>query len=456
MILDEAIAYAHKEFELVQKEKGIPGIAFGLIHNGVLVYSSGVGERIIGGPAPDADSIFRIASMSKSFTAQAILLLRDRGLLSLDDHITQYLPWTSTIGIPAGSAQISIRDVLTMGAGFPTDDPWGDRQENLPLEQFDSLIAAGITFNRNVNTAFEYSNLGYALLGRIISEVSGVRYEDFMKNEIQIPQGMTRSSYFTEYVPEDVRAVGYVKFDAGLIEEPVTSTGAFTPMGGLHSSVRELTSWVAMFQAGKAEAQVPYRHIQSTLAKAQDDIVERIVTASYGYGLFIEDDSELGRFVSHSGGYPGFGSHMRWHHESSWGIIALGNLTYAPMSVIGAKVMNQIVHLHMKENPKKVVIAPRTIEAMKTVESLLEKWDDTLADEWFAVNMDLDQPRNERRAALEKILEGNLNIERVESSVTSSTLSHAKWSVQSGSKSIEIEMLMSPEKNPRIQKLVIK
>ena len=457
MILQEAIEYATQECELLRSEKGIPGIAFGLIYQGKLVYSSGLGETQIGNQVtPTEDSIFRIASMSKSFTAQAILLLRDRGALKLEDTITTYLPWTANIGLPEGSSPITIRDLLTMGAGFPTDDPWGDRQEYLPLPDFDALVAAGLTFNRKVNTGFEYSNLGYALLGRIISVVSGELYETFMKREIQDPQGMTISTYFSDNVPEDLRAHGYAKFEAGPVPEQTTANGAFTPMGGLHSSVKELSAWVAMFQSGKPEAQNPYRFVQSVLAKEQGEIPERIVTSNYGYGLYIDDDATLGRFVSHSGGYPGFGSHMRWHAESGWGIIGLANLTYMPMSLVCAKILNRIVYSHKKANKPVINLGVVTQEAVGVVNDLINNWDNKVCDTWFTENMDLDQPRSERQLALAKLTQGHTDWCVVEDSLTAPTLSFAKWKMQSAESVIEVEMLMSPEKQPRIQKLTFK
>ena len=456
-MLELAVDCATREFETIREEKNIPGIAFGLMHEGKLVYSSGLGESVLGNSTPPvADSIFRIASMSKSFTAQAILLLRDRDLLKLDDLITTYLPWTSTIGLPEDSFPITIRDLLTMGAGFPTDDPWGDRQEYLPLPDFDALVAHGLTFNRKVNTGFEYSNLGYALLGRIISVVSGEQYETFMKREIHDPLGMNVSTYFTDQVPENHRAHGYAKFESGLVLEPTTGHGAFTPMGGLHSSVKELARWVAMFQEGKSEAQNPYRLVQSVMAKEQGEIAERIVTSSYGYGLFVDDDANLGRFVSHSGGYPGFGSHMRWHAESGWGIIALANLTYAPMGLTGMKIMNEIVHQFKKSNKPKIALATRTQEAIDVVNQLISEWNNELCNQWFTPNMHMDQPREDRISALAKLTQGLSRWVVVDDSMTAPTASFAKWKVQSGEVTIEVELLMSPEKSPRIQKLTFK
>jgi CubicO group peptidase (beta-lactamase class C family) len=87
-----------QRFSSYKLDKNIPGIAYGLIKDGELVHARGFGETVIdSGECPNQESVFRIASMTKSFTAMAILLLRDRGLLRLDDDITIYLPWTDSI-----------------------------------------------------------------------------------------------------------------------------------------------------------------------------------------------------------------------------------------------------------------------------------------------------------------------------------------------------------------------
>src|ERR1019366_9172433 len=124
---------------------GQPGLAYGVVVDGELVHASGLGERALGGPAPDAATVFRIASMTKSFTASAVLALRDDGVLGLDDPAGAYVPelrgWPP---VSPDAAPISIRHLLTMTAGFPTDDPWGDRQQGLPLEDFAAFLARGV------------------------------------------------------------------------------------------------------------------------------------------------------------------------------------------------------------------------------------------------------------------------------------------------------------------------
>jgi CubicO group peptidase (beta-lactamase class C family) len=180
------------------------------------------------------------------------------------------------------------------------------------------------------------------------------------------------------------------------------------------------------------------------------------ITTSYGYGLLVDDDSLLGRFVSHSGGYPGFGSHMRWHPQSGWGIVALGNRTYAPMMPAASEALNIIVRDHV---PAKTYSESdvwfETASAMNAVEELLTNWDNQLADAWFAVNMDLDQPRNERAAAIDAVTGAGSTITRIPGSLSSTTPAHAKWQISSDSGLVEIEILMSPTVPPKIQTLKV-
>src|SRR6516164_5537655 len=178
---------------------GQPGLAYGIVAGDELVHAAGLGVRYLGGPAPDADTVFRIASMTKSFTASAIMALRDDGALKLDDLAEDYVPelrgWPP---VSPDSARISIRHLLTMTAGFPTDDPWGDRQQGLPLEDFASFLSGGVRFNWAPGTRFEYSNLGYAILGRVITAVTGAAYPDYIRHRLLHPLGMTRTGYEAE------------------------------------------------------------------------------------------------------------------------------------------------------------------------------------------------------------------------------------------------------------------
>jgi len=464
------IALLDQRFSTYKLDKNLPGIAYGLIKDGELVHTRGFGETVIdSGVSPNQESVFRIASMTKSFTAMAILLLRDRGRLRLDDDITIYLPWTDSIGIPDFGHPITIRDLLTMNAGFPTDDPWGDRQESIEIESFDDLVSQGLSFTRAPRMGFEYSNLGYALLGRIITVTSGIDYLEFVANEIHAPLEMSSTTFHQSNVVPAQFVQGYAEFASGFVPEPLTIPGAFSPMGGLLSSVADLAKWVAGFQSAwnessqhplqkwsRREMQEPQRHART--AASHDDYANKIksITTSYAFGLMVDDDSTLGRFVSHSGGYPGFGSHMRWHPASGWGIVALGNRTYAPMVFAASEALAMIVRDFVM--PKIVTesdVWQETAVAMSLVEKLITAWDDAIADENFANNMDLDQPRLERALAIAGVVLGSSGVTRVAGSLTSTTPAHAKWQVSSDSGLIEVEILMSPTTPPKIQTLKV-
>ena len=158
---------------------GQPALAYGVVEDGRLVHSRGLGELWIDGPDPDELTVFRIASMTKSFTAAAVLLLRDEGALRLDDPAEAYVPELAGLG-PLASP-VTIRKLLTMTAGFPTDDPWGDRLQGQPLAEFADFLAAGVSLAWAPGTRFEYSNLSYAILGLVIAAASGKAYDQFVR-----------------------------------------------------------------------------------------------------------------------------------------------------------------------------------------------------------------------------------------------------------------------------------
>jgi CubicO group peptidase (beta-lactamase class C family) len=143
-----------------------PGLAFGLVANGKLVFAGGTGySRIDRLWTAGAATDFRIASMTKSFISVAILQLRDAGKLSLDDPASRYLPELGEQRGPASDAPpITIRNLLTHSAGFPEDNPWGDRQLEDTDEELLALIRKGISFSNSPGIGYEYSNTGFAML----------------------------------------------------------------------------------------------------------------------------------------------------------------------------------------------------------------------------------------------------------------------------------------------------
>jgi CubicO group peptidase (beta-lactamase class C family) len=435
-----------------QAKGGQPGLVYGIVRDGSLVHAAGLGERSLGGAVPDADTVFRIASMSKSFTAAAILLLRDEGRLALDDLASRYVP--EMAGWEFGP---SIRNLLTMTAGFPTDDPWGDRQQGLPLDEFGAFLAEGVSFVRAPGIEFEYSNLGYAILGRIISTVSGQPYKDFIGERLMLPLGMNRSGYEAASVTSaEGLALGYRRGPAGWEEVPIEPYGAFAPMGGVFTTISDLARWVAglldcrdgdghpLSAASRREMQLPQ---VPTLWDRPAAFPDDGHVTCYGFGLSIDDDPVLGRVIGHGGGYPGFGSYMRWHPATGTGVIAFGNSTYARMQSLTARLLGTIV----RERPA-IAPWPATVAARDAVTSLLGSWDDAAADRLFTPNVAWDSPYAERRAALDRIKAriGDFADDKAYQPQFP-TPARCRWRLTGEHGTVQVQIMLTPERSPRVQ-----
>ncbi|HEY8089809.1 MAG TPA: serine hydrolase domain-containing protein, partial [Polyangiaceae bacterium] len=152
----------------------LPGLAVGLVVEGQLLWSKGYGVRDVASKQPvDADTLFRLASVTKSFTAIAVLQLRDAGKLSLDDPAEKYLPALAGLVYPTrDSARITVRQLLTHTAGLPHDAP-GTDDKHTPTD--DEILSSlqGLKLDRSPDTGYAYSNLGFVLAGMIVARVSG-------------------------------------------------------------------------------------------------------------------------------------------------------------------------------------------------------------------------------------------------------------------------------------------
>ena len=224
-----------------------PGLSWGVVVDGAVVAAGGSGVAQIGDTTPvNEDTVFRIASMTKSFTALAILALRDEGKLSLDEPAGKYLPELAAMPLPTRDAPaITIRHLLTHSAGFPEDNPWGDRQLAQPRDTLTSWVRAGLPFSTSPGTAFEYSNYGFALLGQIVARVSGMPYRDFVSTRILRPLGMSSTYWDPADVPPGRRAHGYRWNGTSWEEEIPLADGSFGAMGGLMTSGRDLGRYIA-------------------------------------------------------------------------------------------------------------------------------------------------------------------------------------------------------------------
>ncbi len=461
-------------FERLQREAGIPGVAWGVVHGAELVHGGGAGTLRDGDDRrPDADHVFRIASMTKSFTATTVLLLRDAGLLRLDDPVATYVPDLADWRPPTtDSPAVTVRHLLTMSAGLPTDDPWGDRQQGLALDDFGRLLASGPTFAWPPGTAFDYSNLGYGILGRVISAVAGEEYRMVVRDRLLRPLGMTSTAFVAEDVEDARLAHGYVRRGEALIREGTDGYGALASMGGLFSSVRDLARWIAGFldafpardgpegphplrRASRREMQQVHRAFGATVPAHPADAEPRIETGGYGFGLFVLHDVELGTIIGHAGGYPGFGSHMAWHPATGLGVIALGNLRYAPVRPVANEMLAMLVRAGAVER-REVVPSPAVVAARPMVDGLVDRWDEAVADRLFAMNVDLDEPRERRRDTVTAIARDLGPFQPDDKRpARSDSPAHLAWWLRGVRGWVRVSILVTPEPSPRVQELVL-
>jgi len=277
---------------------GEPGAAVLVVKNGETVLRKGYGLANVELGVPiQPDMVFEIGSVTKQFTAAAILMLAERGLLSIDDEITRHLP-----DYPTHGHKITIDHLLTHTSGIPsyTDLPeWMGRvREDLKVEQLIAMFK-----DRPLEFApgerWAYNNSAYVLLGAVIEKVSGKTYEDFIEQEIFKPLGMTRSSYGhnTELVPG--RVEGYDKGNDGYQRARYLSMTQPYAAGSLLSTVDDLARWSDALWGGKVLKPESLKRML-TPAKLSSGSSTR-----YAYGLGIGEYA--GRtIVEHGGGIFGF------------------------------------------------------------------------------------------------------------------------------------------------------
>jgi CubicO group peptidase (beta-lactamase class C family) len=469
---DDVIRSLDSRFARLRDEARIPGVAWGVVSHGALVHAGGSGTTRHGEDRrPDARSVFRIASMTKSFTASTVLLLRDEGRLRLDDPVAAYVPELADWRLPtADSVPVTVRQLLTMSAGLATDDPWGDRQQGLPLDLFAELLRAGPSFAWPPGTVFDYSNLGYGILGRVITNVAGQEYREVVRDRFLRPLGMTATVYLAEEVPDERLAHGYVRREDLYVREGTDPYGALASMGGILTSVEDLARWVAGFtdafparddpegghplrRSTRREMQQVHRAFGPEIPAHAPDAEPSVSAGGYGLGLFVAADPDFGTIVGHAGGYPGFGSHMAWHPATGLGVIGLGNVRYAPVRPVVAEMLAMLVREDVA--PRRRVTPTLAVGRFRgIVEGLLAGWDEAAADAAFAMNMDLDEPRDLRRADAEKLAVElgpfHQDPARPDHATSPADLS---WWLRGSRGWVRATILVTPEPEPRLQRL---
>ncbi|UJP09128.1 beta-lactamase family protein [Microbacterium sp. KUDC0406] len=342
------------------------------------------GEPRRDGSATAAGTVFRIASMSKSFLAATALSLRDEGLLDLHAPIGQYVPEAAAATYDGRPARITLDTLLSNRSGLAEDNPWGDEHLGESREFVGALVGDGLRLSATPATAYQYSNVGQSLAGRAIETVTGRPVEDVVRERMLDPLGLADTRASADLYPAGADlAHGFRTFDDGdsFVPEPFVGTGALGCIGSLFSTVSDIALWMRFL--GSAFAPDAEDAVLSAASRRELQVAHTLITpavgqfgereldgAGYGYGLVVEHDRRFGRVVQHAGGLPGFSSHMRWHPATGIGVVVFGNSDQFGAGRVAGGLLHDV--LGGIDAPAAVVRPwPQTVAAARRVDELL-------------------------------------------------------------------------------------
>ncbi|QIX27538.1 beta-lactamase family protein [Nocardioides sp. JQ2195] len=304
-----------------QAEGRVPGVVGAVVRDGAMLWGEGVGTADVArsGEPPTVDQQFLIASNSKTFTAVAIMALRDEGKLDLDDTLERFVP-------ECGHAGVTVRQMLAHCSGMqrePVTDVWETLQQPDRRELVEGFAQAERVLRPHHH--WHYSNLVYAMLGEVIARLDGREWFDSIKARILDPLGMTRTTLGLQHDP----VTGYYvpPFHDVPILEPTFDFAAMAACGGLASTARDLTQWL-LFVADPVEEVLSPDTFEEML-QPQIMVDRERWTLAFGLGFMLHRKGER-FFVGHTGGMPGHVTGLFTHRESGTGGMVLMNSTSAP------------------------------------------------------------------------------------------------------------------------------
>ena len=469
-----------KSFAEYREKQKLPGLAIGIVVGDELIYAKGFGVSDLESQSPiDPETVFRIASMTKSFTGLAILKLRDEGKLSLEDPVSKYVPELSRFkGFTRDSPSLSIRELLSHSAGFPEDNAWADPRLDLSEQAFSSMLRRGLALSSSPGTQFEYSNLGFAIAGLIVQRVSGMRYQDYVTRQILRPLRMSATAWSEKEVPRKRLAKGYARSASNwaLVRhhgppepvehiEPLLGDGAFASIGGLFTSIRDyaryvsfqLSAWPArddpetgpVRRSSVRESHQMTRHANLTVNRPAPSSSIDARAAGYGVGWGVSETCEFDRLITHGGGLPGFGSYVMLFPDQGVGIFAFANVTYAPTARLlleSAKTLASRGAMSKRRLPASQALQLAQMVALP----LLERWDDSRADRLFDQTFFQYNPAERLRAELASLHRRHGSCWPVGEMVSENEL-RGQVQLECDRGVLEVELALTPDEPARLQ-----
>jgi len=317
------------------QDAGLVGSSLLFVRNGAVTHRAFEGFQDLATKRPvDENTIFHWASITKTFTGVAIMQLRDRGLISLDDPAVKYVPELRQVHNPFGDiSQVTIRQLMSHSAGFRAATwPWGGDKPWHPFEptRWDQVVAmfpyTEIQFRPG--TKYSYSNPGVIFLGRIIELFSGDDYEVYINKNIFMPLGMSRSFFDrAPYHLVENRSHSYSRSDEKLEEERFDfDTGITVSNGGLNAPLDDMARWLTFLIDGNDAIlkQSSLLEMSTPQIRAADGEGGSGADVQAGLSCFVERHQGL-ELVGHGGDQNGFISHLYLHRPTRSGYVVSFN-----------------------------------------------------------------------------------------------------------------------------------
>lgn len=316
------------------------------------------GEPRRDGSPTRRDTVFRIASLSKSVLAATALALRDDGMLDLHVPATRYLPGLATARFDQAQVTLTLDELLSNRGGLVEDNPWGDEHLGSSRAELAGVVDAGLMLSATPGTEYQYSNVGISLVGRAIEAVTGQEVEEIIRERLLDPLGLrdTRADA-SLYPPDADLAVGFRTFDDGrtFIAEPYVGSGALACIGSLFSTASDIAAWMHFLGSGFDDHPMA-TGVLSAASRRQMQTARTLIPIGsdrfggreldgmgYGYGLIVEHDRRFGRIVQHNGGLPGFAAHMRWQTATGLGVVVFGNSDSFGAGLLASAVLTDVL-----------------------------------------------------------------------------------------------------------------
>jgi CubicO group peptidase (beta-lactamase class C family) len=378
--------------------QNIPGLAFGVVVDGDLAYAKGFGVADLGTRAPvDADTVFRIGSITKTFTSLAILRLRDAGKLSLDDPAARYLPELGALRYPTRDAPpITIRHLLTHTSGLPRLGNFSYAQSDHDVTEREVLAGLDrVTLQTPPGTAFSYSNFGVGLLGPLVRRVTGMRYRDYVSTQILAPLGMRSTVWAEGDVPAGRLASGYAPGPGGLTKVAHWRLGDSEAAGGLYSSLRDMSRYAAfqlaaypprddpeagpLRRSSVREAHAAARgiglQVQPHEPSAEHPYLVAAKASGVGLAWHSYQDCEIEEVVWHNGGTEGYAAVIHLLPLRGVALIVLANSRDADLGAVTMKASDILLESKGMA-PRALAPSPALARLMAGLADLYRRFDE--------------------------------------------------------------------------------